>query len=766
MTYTQSDKSTQTSNGKSPCGCGCSDHGHKHDAGCCHMVCFERPNYFCGHLLSDADLTLEQNYLREKNKLYHRTIDGNGVVCGLRLTCDPRCEGHIRISDGYAIDCCGNDLVLCEPRSIPVMDELRKKQWVLESPQDPCQKTPPEDCTGKQCFYVGICYEETKAEFITPFQTDCSPGPSACQPTRIKEGVRFELYQDPPVRPNPLHEIEKGIERCFHVFREGQFSKGLQRFAPDVLSILDANTQTRSDRVADPHDTFCAIRALFIHQLRVCPDQYNCTLDQDVWKLPCPPKRGTQDPAGTPGNAPPANNPPPANVAGTPPTQTTPPAPEYGGTSTTAIDPEESFKSLFELIQKYVLSCVLSELAFLCPQPADACCVLIGSVEVEHGRITRVLNWPRWYLWCFANFFEVLVYTLANEAACGHAGNPYLLRDSEVPTRLNEGCCPAFEVNVREFLGLFTAKKRGFELGALASVEAIKAVHQALVEGFDFIKPGGVAPQAFRHMPLRTAEKLANTFQFDLETLGEAAPDHPDPVSALLSRLIHRGHRKLFVFDENKKEKEGPSDARVVTEATRSFDTPARGAGFSNLTESVSELQGRVTRLEPVSDLEARVIQLEAAVRALGMVGQPGGTGTVGSSTEGTATPASGGATPPASSPVPSPAEGPSTPGGSGRVEPSSPPPPSTGGAAPGVPSSPEALSSPAAPGTAESSSVPSAGPATGTPAVPSPGETPSTHPSPEPSPTASSTPAPSGSTEANPAPPSAPDEPPAGGSQ
>jgi len=99
----------QTNSGKSPCGC--KDHTPSQPC-CCNLVCFDRPNYFCGHLLTDGDLTLQQKYVVEKNKLYHRTMHGHGIVCGLKLTCDCDCKGNILIHDGFAIDDCGNDLVV------------------------------------------------------------------------------------------------------------------------------------------------------------------------------------------------------------------------------------------------------------------------------------------------------------------------------------------------------------------------------------------------------------------------------------------------------------------------------------------------------------------------------------------------------------------------------------------------------------------------------------------------------------------------------
>src|SRR6202008_4605747 len=117
----------QTKAKPSPCKC--------HDATpapctCCGITCFERPNYFCGHLLTDADLSLEQKYLIEKNKLYHRAIDGYGIACGLKVTCDGDCRGNVWVHQGFAIDDCGHDIVVCEAARFDVIGALRKKGWL------------------------------------------------------------------------------------------------------------------------------------------------------------------------------------------------------------------------------------------------------------------------------------------------------------------------------------------------------------------------------------------------------------------------------------------------------------------------------------------------------------------------------------------------------------------------------------------------------------------------------------------------------------
>lgn len=548
----------------SPCGCGCHEHAPE-PCGCCKLTCFERPKYFCGQLLSDADLTLEETYFREKNKMYHRLLDGYGVVCGLRMRCDPDCCGHILIGEGYAIDCCGNDLVVCESRSFDVLYELRKKKWLVENPREQRYKDDrngrdhrdcddergdrDEDCISRQCFYIGICYTEEPADYTTPYTTQCDPAPGPCQPTRIRECVRFEVYDKLPVRPNPLEEIGKRIECCFRIFREGQFSRGLESIAQRIAEILCNSDDSRRDE-EEAYCLFQELREQFLHELRTCPDPYNCDLERDVYRLR-PPRR---------------------------------PNSESGPTAL------EAFTRLLELIQRYVFSCVLAQLAFPCPDPTP-CCVLIGSVEVVNGRLKRVINYPRWYLWCFANFFEVLTYQLANEAACGRRNQFQTAAEEEPRKRDKEGCCPGFEVDPCEFLQLFAADKRGFEKAARSSVDTILAAYRSLVDGFAFMSPHGLAPGALQGKTLETAQRVAKAFGVPLEKLEGQNLEQRDVFSALANNAIHRGTEPL-VYEE--------SDGKI-TRVSRVAGASAFAVGnltAQSLLDALNDLTDRVKKLE------------------------------------------------------------------------------------------------------------------------------------------------------------------------
>ncbi|HTB15621.1 MAG TPA: hypothetical protein VK752_28820 [Bryobacteraceae bacterium] len=564
---TTASTSTSTSTSSTPCGCGCGCGCHGHASGCCKLTCFERPSYFCGQLLSDADLTLQENYFREKNKLYHRALDGFGVVCGLRLRCDANCQGRIAIGDGYAIDCCGNDLVVCEPRSYDVIGELRKRKWLIDPQWDPCQGDSDRErgCIVRQCFYIGICYSEEPADYVTPYTTDCSPAPGPCQPTRIREGVRFEIYDKLPVRPNPLTEMEKRIECCFRVFREGQFSRGLESIAARILRAVKcpdvAQTEPREegkDEYQDAVAVFRECRALFLYELRTCPDPYNCNLEHEVSKLRAP--GGPNDPD--------------------------------------ALSANEAFTRLFELIQKHVFGCVLNELAFSCPDPPENCCVLLGSVEIENGRLTRVINYPRWYLWCFANFFEVLIYTIATDAACGQKEE-----DEPDRERKGDGCCPTFQVDVCEFLHLFQADHRAAEFAASSSIQAIKSMFASMTRGFDFMNPHRFSPQVLRGKSADRAMSLAKKLNFDLDAFDQPAPAESDPISALLENMLYNGRGPMVI-----ETKEGN-----VSRATRSMGGSARAVG----SYSYADIEELFNQKNASGDVSARLEKLESQIRTL-----------------------------------------------------------------------------------------------------------------------------------------------------
>ena len=121
-------------------GCGCGG------AGCsaCGAQSFVRPLFFSGQLLTEEDLRQLIDYVVQKNRLHNRALFGDGVVCGLMVTCDPCGGGKIVVKPGYALDCCGNDIVVDCPVTLDINKLVRdlKAKLLGADCGDPCRMWP------------------------------------------------------------------------------------------------------------------------------------------------------------------------------------------------------------------------------------------------------------------------------------------------------------------------------------------------------------------------------------------------------------------------------------------------------------------------------------------------------------------------------------------------------------------------------------------------------------------------------------------------
>ena len=319
---------------------------------------------------------------------------------------------------------------------------------------------------------------------------------------------------------------------------------------------------------------FKELQAQFLHQLRTCPDQYNCDLERQVCRLR-----------------------PPAQTRDS----------QHAGDA-----PLEAFTKLLELIQKYVFSCVLAQLAFSCPEAPDCSCVLIGSVEVENGRLTRVLNYPRWYLWCFGNFFEVLLYTMANDGACGKdatAQNPNAKEDGSGGRSRPAVALASTKLMIDQFLNLFSADHRAFEKAARTSVDAIQASYSALVAGFNFTRPGGIAPAVLHNLDRTKAEGLTSMLGLNFEPFDWAG----SRTSAMSSQRL-RTIRFAFVPKHwsTTPTSQKTASGNTVSQVNGVIGAPAFAVGsfthsmFTDLLERLTIAEARLSACEKASSVSNR----------------------------------------------------------------------------------------------------------------------------------------------------------------
>ncbi len=177
--------------------CGCGRRGAA-SAGAVGGGGFLRPRFFAGQLLTEDDLEALVTYTAAKSRLHNRYLVGAGVVGGLEVSCHPTKPGWVRVAAGYALDCCGEDIVV--PCAVEVdVNELIAAMPRKASCDEPC---PPDDTKrlgGRPCrtYTLVVSYAEEPAEILTAYPVDDEPcgssSGSRCEVSLVREGFRIGL---------------------------------------------------------------------------------------------------------------------------------------------------------------------------------------------------------------------------------------------------------------------------------------------------------------------------------------------------------------------------------------------------------------------------------------------------------------------------------------------------------------------------------------------------------------------------------------------
>lgn len=148
-----------------------------HAGNCCCPTCrglatFERPLFGAGQILTAADLTSLQDYVRAKNRLHNRYLHGWGVACGLEVVCND-CEGSVTIQPGYAIDPCGADIVVAKDTRYDLVAAIRNCADQARAKTGDCDPwAPPPDpgCRDAESHWcISLKYREVETAYVRGF---------------------------------------------------------------------------------------------------------------------------------------------------------------------------------------------------------------------------------------------------------------------------------------------------------------------------------------------------------------------------------------------------------------------------------------------------------------------------------------------------------------------------------------------------------------------------------------------------------------------
>lgn len=158
---------------------------------CSGLVCQERPRYFAGQLLTETELNSEQAYLLAKNRLHNRYLHGYGIVCGLQVSCHD-CEGWVTVHPGYALDACGNDMIVCQAQDFDLIKAIRACREEKRGECDPWREPVRNRCEDvEENWCITIRYKEREGKPSTAL-VSCSPSTCGCESGRKGNGKQCE----------------------------------------------------------------------------------------------------------------------------------------------------------------------------------------------------------------------------------------------------------------------------------------------------------------------------------------------------------------------------------------------------------------------------------------------------------------------------------------------------------------------------------------------------------------------------------------------
>jgi len=280
-----------------PCGCGGECHGT-----CCALDGLVRPRFFCGQLLTDQDLMTLVGWARDKLAL-GRFRHGWGVVCGLDVHCDPECPAGVVVDPGYAVSCCGDDIVVSKDR--PLAERCLDLTPCCRQESDPCEDPyasksesadetsearllrggslealfPTGDRADLRIVDVALRYRERDDDPQEALAHDACGQQGVCVDSRTHE--EFHLVARAVAADNdPMAAAaarwERGYDECLRVLTDFQaaFTSGYELEA-------DAVRRWLLDRLArQPSRHFC-----FLHESICQLDDDACADEQVIAKL-------------------------------------------------------------------------------------------------------------------------------------------------------------------------------------------------------------------------------------------------------------------------------------------------------------------------------------------------------------------------------------------------------------------------------------------------------------------------------------------------
>ncbi len=159
------------------------------------IVANERPRYYARQLVTPDDMTLEQEYFREKMRRHNRFLHGWGVVCGAKVVAADSSKNpwKVIVQRGYLLSPCGDEIFIETDQCIDVRTPCTPAPPAPSDCQE-AQPTPPPNATQ----YVAVQYTECQTRLVRVRVGGCGCEDSVCEYTRFRDSYRICILDHCP----------------------------------------------------------------------------------------------------------------------------------------------------------------------------------------------------------------------------------------------------------------------------------------------------------------------------------------------------------------------------------------------------------------------------------------------------------------------------------------------------------------------------------------------------------------------------------------
>lgn len=226
---------------------------------CTTIGAFERNRFFYGKFLSVDDFQTEQDYFREKIRLLSKTLEGSGIISGLEVS-NVEINGSdlsVQINAGYALDCCGNLIIIDHTKSHTVSNPFNDDTVYLYVYYDECDKDQVASMNESSSCEENCDYNRTLETFKLVFDNhlpqdiniddDCIVPTMMCEHEGVliavfkKNGAIYEVDNDRSQKlpQRLLSNAQLAYHLCLH---ENKTDNPHHVTADQVGAIISINT--------------------------------------------------------------------------------------------------------------------------------------------------------------------------------------------------------------------------------------------------------------------------------------------------------------------------------------------------------------------------------------------------------------------------------------------------------------------------------------------------------------------------------------------